>query len=176
MIKEVIIVEGKTDTQKLKKIFGEEIKTIETHGLALNDKTLSLIKKINENQGIIIFTDPDGPGKKIREKINNYVGGKTKNAFVEKSAINKNNKKIGIAEANPEDIKNALDNLITFNSNNLETITWNQYLENDFYLKANRIKICNHFGWDEKISSKTLFKWINLTQLTIKQIQNILGD
>ena len=42
-IKEIVIVEGKTDTQLLKELY--DVDTIETHGLALNDKTLELIKK-----------------------------------------------------------------------------------------------------------------------------------
>ena len=36
-IKEIIVVEGKTDTALLKELF--EVETIETHGLALDDKT-----------------------------------------------------------------------------------------------------------------------------------------
>ncbi len=42
-IKEIIVVEGKTDTALLKELF--EVETIETHGLALDDKTLNLIKR-----------------------------------------------------------------------------------------------------------------------------------
>ena len=42
-IKEIVIVEGKTDTQLLKELY--DVDTIETHGLALNDKTLELIKE-----------------------------------------------------------------------------------------------------------------------------------
>ena len=42
-IKEIVIVEGKTDTQLLKELY--DVDTIETHGLALDDKTLELIKE-----------------------------------------------------------------------------------------------------------------------------------
>ena len=61
-IKEIVIVEGKTDTALLKQLF--EVDTIETHGLALSDKTLALIKEASKSRGIIVLTDPDFPGKK----------------------------------------------------------------------------------------------------------------
>lgn len=66
-IKEIVIVEGKTDTALLKELF--VVDTIETHGLALDKKTLDLIKEASKNRGIIILTDPDYPGKKIRDQI-----------------------------------------------------------------------------------------------------------
>ena len=55
-IKEIIVVEGKTDTALLKELF--EVETIETHGLALDDKTLNLIKEASKSRGIIVLTDP----------------------------------------------------------------------------------------------------------------------
>ena len=42
-IKEVIVVEGKTDTQVLKSLF--DVDTIETHGSAIDDHVISLIKE-----------------------------------------------------------------------------------------------------------------------------------
>ena len=70
-IKEIIVVEGKTDTALLKELF--EVETIETHGLALDDKTLNLIKEASKSRGIIVLTDPDFPGKKIRDQIQKVV-------------------------------------------------------------------------------------------------------
>jgi ribonuclease M5 len=113
-IQEVIVVEGKTDTQKLQRIFGPETQTIETKGLSLTPEILTLIKKVNAQQGVIIFTDPDGPGKKIRQTLNEALGGKVKNAFITKNDIDKKSRKIGIAEADDEAIHRALDQLITF--------------------------------------------------------------
>ena len=45
-IKEIVVVEGKTDTALLKELF--EVDTIETHGLALDDKTMALIKEASK--------------------------------------------------------------------------------------------------------------------------------
>ncbi|QGS52453.1 ribonuclease M5 [Spiroplasma tabanidicola] len=175
-IKQVIIVEGKSDTAKLKIIFGEcNIETIETNGLALDNSTLELIRDINKARGVIIFTDPDGPGVKIRDVINSYLDFKCFNAFINKKNI-KNTKKIGIAEAEEKDIREALDNLIIFNSNNKQSISWEDFLKNNFYLPDNRKKIAEHFSWNEKINSKKLFKWVNLIGLDIEKIKKILGE
>lgn len=56
-IKEVIVVEGKTDTAIIKKLFDAE--TIETHGLAINEDTLDFIEQTQQKRGIIVLTDPD---------------------------------------------------------------------------------------------------------------------
>ena len=41
--------------------------TIETHGLALDDKTLELIKEASKTRGVIVLTDPDYPGLKDKK-------------------------------------------------------------------------------------------------------------
>ncbi|ATG97705.1 ribonuclease M5 [Mesoplasma lactucae] len=169
----LIIVEGKTDTQKLKKIYGDSIKTIETSGAGINDKILNNIKKASKNNEIIVFTDPDGPGKKIRERINLEFPGKVKNAFITKQDMVEGKKKIGIAEATEEAIRDALDNLIEFNNDN-QTISWHEYLDNDFYLKENRTIICNYYSFDSKTSSKTLFKWLNWMGNNVEDVKKII--
>ncbi|AUF83197.1 ribonuclease M5 [Mesoplasma syrphidae] len=174
-IKQIIIVEGKSDTQKLKKIYGENLKTIETQGLSLSKETLEFIKKVNDEIGVIIFTDPDGPGKKIRERIINFLDGKVVNAFITKENIEFNSKKIGVAEANEVAIKKALEDLVIFDKTK-ESLTWKQYLDNDFYLKENRSIICKKNGWNQQISSKTLFKWLNWINLNVEDIKAILGE
>ena len=80
-IKEVIVVEGKTDTAIIKKLFDAD--TIETHGLAINDEILDLIEQANQSRGVIVLTDPDYPGMQIRNKIMERVPS-IKHAFVDK--------------------------------------------------------------------------------------------
>ena len=65
-IKEVILVEGKNDTKKVKKIF-PNVETFETNGYDITKPKINLIKKINETRGIICFLDPDRVGKRIRD-------------------------------------------------------------------------------------------------------------
>ena len=78
-IKEVIVVEGKNDTNHLKEYF--EVDTIETNGLGLSKNTIELIKNINSKRGVILLLDPDTPGEKIRKRINDSLPN-LKNAFL----------------------------------------------------------------------------------------------
>ena len=112
-IKEVIVVEGKTDTAIIQKLFDAD--TIETHGLALTEETLDFIEEMNKTKGVILLTDPDYPGMKIRNMIMKRIP-HVKQAFVDKKdAIGK--KKLGIAEAREEAIIQALENVVSFSQN-----------------------------------------------------------
>lgn len=169
-IKEVIVVEGKTDTQVLKELF--DVETIETHGLALSSETLEYIKKVNETRGVIVLTDPDYPGTKIRNMIKDVLPN-SKHAFVKKKdAIGKN--KVGIAEARKEAIIEALDNVISFDDNK-ESITWEEFLDLDIIgNKERRLFVYEtfHLGYG---NVKTLFKRLNMVGITKEDILNILN-
>jgi len=129
----VVVVEGKTDSAKLKKIYGQTIKVIETSGMGINREIMSQIKLLGLDYQIIVFTDPDGPGKKIREVINQALEGKVYNAFIEKKDIVKPGK-IGIAEASDEAIIKALANLIVFDKHHQSlSLSWKEYLDYGFY-------------------------------------------
>ena len=109
-INEIVVVEGKTDSQLLKELY--DVDTIETHGLGLDEKTLELIKEASKTRGVIVLTDPDYPGLKIRNQVEKYVQN-CKHAFVDrKDAIGR--KKLGIAEANKEAVKKQLKMLLHF--------------------------------------------------------------
>ena len=112
MFKEVIVVEGRDDTHRLKQIY-PDIETLETNGSAINDETLERIKKLQESRGIIVFTDPDFPGNKIRQTIMQAVP-ECKHAYLQKNdAIAKNGSGVGVEHASDEAIKAALANLVT---------------------------------------------------------------
>lgn len=170
-IKEVIIVEGKTDTAILKEIF--DVTTIETKGLQLNKETQELIKKVAENRGIIILTDPDYPGMKIRNQINQLVPN-AKNAFVQKKDAIKN-KKVGIAEATKEAIIEALKNKVTYHQNQT-SISWEEFIDLGLIgNKARRLKVydCFNLGYG---NAKSLFKRLNLVGISAKQIREKIDE
>lgn len=103
-IKEAIVVEGRDDTAAVKR--AAECLVIETHGFGIKKETWNLIGKAYEEQGIIIFTDPDFSGEEIRRKLTEKFPD-AKQAFLPRSqALKKGD--IGIENAEPEDIKEAL--------------------------------------------------------------------
>lgn len=110
-IKEVIVVEGKSDTVAVKRATGAD--TIETNGSAIDEHTLIRIKHAEEVRGVIVFTDPDYPGRRIRAIIEERIPS-VKHAFLEKSkTIAKNGRKVGIEHALDEDIRGAIRSVYT---------------------------------------------------------------
>lgn len=107
-IKEIIVVEGRDDTTKIN--LSVEADTIETNGSAINKKTIERIRHAQEKRGVIIFTDPDYPGERIRRIVTEAVPG-CKHAFLtqaEARAKHPKNNSLGIEHATPEAIQRAL--------------------------------------------------------------------
>lgn len=172
MIKEVIVVEGKNDTKRLKDFF--DVDTIETHGLGLNKETIEYIKNVNEKRGIILFLDPDTPGEKIRNRLNNEIAG-LKNAFVMKEDA-RTSKKVGIEHASKEILEEALNNLITY-TDSLNSISEEEFYslglkgENDSVLKREKIAKYFHLG---KCNGKTMYKRLNMLGITYDDIVKVI--
>lgn len=170
-IKEIIVVEGKTDTAVLKSLF--DVDTIETKGLQLDNETLEVIKKANETRGVIVFTDPDYPGIRIRNQIQAVIP-TCKHAFVDKKDA-RGVHKLGIAEANKEAIIEALKNVVTFYENN-ESITWEEFLSlNIVGNKERRLNIYKLFNLGYG-NVKTLYKRLNMVNISKQQILDKLEE
>ena len=87
--------------------------TIETRGSAISDETLDQIAELQEKRGVIVFTDPDYSGEKIRKTIREAVPG-VKHAFLKrKDAVPVHQGSLGVEHASPEVIREALKNLYT---------------------------------------------------------------
>ena len=78
-IQEVLVVEGKDDTANLRRFY--DVDTYETRGSAINDDDLERIEKLNDLRGVIVFTDPDYNGERIRKIIMNAIPN-VKHAFL----------------------------------------------------------------------------------------------
>lgn len=122
-IKEAIVVEGRDDTIAVKRAI--DGLTIETHGFGIKKETWQLIEKAYNEQGVIIFTDPDFSGEEIRRKISEKFP-EAGQAFLPRAQATKKGD-IGIENAEPEDIIEALKKAhcttssgeIIFNDNDL---------------------------------------------------------
>lgn len=174
-INEIIVVEGKHDSQRLKLFF--DCETIETNGLHLDENTLKTIQLAQKQRGVIVFTDPDFPGESIRKKIVGSVNG-CKHAWIDKNKA-KTSKKVGIEHANEEDLFDALKHLIVLNSNHKET-----YKTADMLImgligsddsRAKRNYICNqvHMGM---CNSKTFMKRLNMMNISKDDLEKILTN
>ncbi|MCM3570815.1 ribonuclease M5 [Neobacillus mesonae] len=120
-IQEIIVVEGKDDTTAINRAV--EADTIETNGSAVNQIVIEKVRRAQETRGVIIFTDPDYPGEKIRKTIAAQVSG-CKHAFLPKEeAIAKSGKGVGVEHASPEAIKEALKDAQIMRKEIVEEIT-----------------------------------------------------
>lgn len=104
MIKEVIVVEGRDDYVAVKKAVDAEI--IITSGYSLPAGVIKRIRLAAQRRGVIIFTDPDYAGERIRKTISSKVQG-CRHAFLPVELATKNGD-IGIENASPKDIIDAL--------------------------------------------------------------------
>lgn len=104
MIKEVLIVEGKQDIAAIRKAV--EADCIITEGFTLKPYVLENIRRAYEKRGIIILTDPDSAGERIRKFLSRRFP-EAKHAFVPKEDATANDD-IGIEQASPEAIRTAL--------------------------------------------------------------------
>ena len=104
MLKEVLVVEGKMDTVAISKAL--EADTIETGGFTLAPYTLKQIEAAYKKRGIIILTDPDGAGERIRRYLTERFpdAGQT---FIPKYQATAHND-VGVEQAQPEAILAAL--------------------------------------------------------------------
>ena len=110
MIKEIIVVEGRDDVTAVKRALDAEL--ITTGGFGFPKGVMERIKAAQKRRGVIIFTDPDFAGEKIRKKIAAEVPG-CKHAFLPREEAKKDDGDIGIENASPKSILAALERVRT---------------------------------------------------------------
>ncbi|WP_268913907.1 ribonuclease M5 [Lentilactobacillus sp. SPB1-3] len=162
-IKEVIVVEGKDDTKRINAAVNAD--TIETRGSAIDEDTLQLIEKVAETRGIIIFTDPDFSGEKIRKIVSEAVP-EAKHAFIKKSQAvpERSTGSLGVEHASPEAIREALAHVYTVDDNPVETISVDDLLH--FGLMG---------GTGAKQRRRELSEYLNIGYVNAKQLRHRLA-
>lgn len=172
-IKEIIVVEGKHDTQKLQSCL--DCDTLETSGCRLTKNHIELIRQLQRSRGVIIFTDPDVPGEKIRNAINSQVPG-CKNAFIEKRKA-RTSKKVGVEHALPQDIKEALAHLMTNEPLQNVTISLQEFRALGLNGQANSSHLREILGntlFIGRCNAKTLWKRMNMLGLTKEDVRRLI--
>ena len=111
-IKETIVVEGKDDESAIKRAVICDV--IITRGFGIDESIFKRIEQAAEKTGVIVFTDPDFAGERIRERISKRVSG-CKHAFLSQAEATYKTD-IGIENASPESILNALKKVRTISS------------------------------------------------------------
>jgi len=105
LIREVIVVEGRDDITAVKQAVDAEV--IAVGGFGINARVIERIKEAQKRKGVIVLTDPDFAGEKIRSIISKRVKG-IKHAYIAQEDGIKGDD-IGVENASPEVIIEALN-------------------------------------------------------------------
>ena len=113
-IQEIVVVEGKDDTANLQRFY--DLDTYETRGSAINEKDLERIQRLNDLRGVIVFTDPDFNGERIRKIIMTAIP-TAKHAFLNHDeAVPRSKTKgrsLGVEHASFDDLQKAFSGLLS---------------------------------------------------------------
>ena len=115
-IQEAIVVEGRYDKNTLSQIVDAPIFETSGFGIFNNKEQMALLRRVAQSRGLIVFTDSDGAGFVIRNRIKSAIAPEfLKHAYIpdipgkerRKSAPGKEGK-LGVEGMSPEIILEAL--------------------------------------------------------------------
>ncbi len=162
----LIVVEGKSDINFLSTFI--DAKFYSVNGSALSKDDIVFLKEYTKNNKIIILTDPDYPGMKIRNTLNESLNSKNiYNAYIRKKYSIKNNK-VGVAESTIEEVLNSLKEIKNFNNKNIASSNLEM---NDLY--ALKLAGFNSKELRDKFTDQYFLGYSNSKQL-LKKLQ-LLG-
>ena len=174
-IHEIIVVEGRHDTQPLKKYF--DCATIDTGGSSIDAKVIDRIRHAADTRGVIVFTDPDTPGNQIRHIINQHVPN-CKNAFVEKRNA-RTEKKVGIEHADKETLWNALQNVVTITNEPKGSLTMSDLFELCLSGQSDSARIRRKVGEYYHVgdgNAKTMLARLNCLPITKEELREVIDQ
>lgn len=168
-------MEGKDDTARIREAVDAD--TIQTNGSAVDELVLEQIKHAQQKRGVIIFTDPDYPGERIRHIVSQNVPD-CKHAFLPKHlARSKHDKGIGIEHASVEDIREALSSVYELTEGWKETITKDDLIAYGLIggpqarRRREALGIRLHIG---KTNGKQLLRRLNMFHISSEQLDKTM--
>ena len=180
-IPEVIVVEGKDDTANLKRYY--EVDTYETRGSAINQDDLERIATLQELRGVIVFTDPDYNGERIRKIIMQEIP-QVKHAFLNRGeAVPKSKTKgrsLGVEHASYEDLEKALSGLVgSYEDEHFFDITKSDLMRLVLLMGSDSRKRREYLGEELRIgycNGKQLLKRLELFGVCLSQVEEALAS
>lgn len=160
----VIVVEGKHDVSKLSTYYDSCY--VVTNGYVIPEEEIKFIKALNDDIQIIILTDKDEAGIKIRERLNAIKP----NLINIEIAAPRSSKKKGVAECLSSDIKNALDKYAKEESKQEEYDFYKLGLLGNNYSKELRKNISNKFNLGY-VNISNMKKRLNLLNIKIEELE-----
>lgn len=186
-IKEAVIVEGKYDKIKLSSVVDTVIITTEGFRIFKNPEKLSLIRYYAEKTGIIILTDSDSAGFKIRGFLKGAVNkGRIINIYIPDIFGKEKRKEKASAEGKlgvegiPVKIisdafrKAGISSSDELPKNDITSVTFFELgLSGKPESKSKRIKLQKYLGLPELMSASSLMEILN-TMYTANELKEII--
>lgn len=168
-IKETIVVEGKHDAARIKSLVDAEV--LVTNGTHVSNAFIELIQRIDKHQGIIIFTDPDTPGKQIRNRLMRFLPN------AKHAVITQKQQKVGVEHAEDSEILAALEFAKAWTSKKDQSILLEEFNQLGLSGEVDSFKkreiISRHYRLPIS-NAKQLFKLVNMLEITKQEIEGLL--
>jgi ribonuclease M5 len=171
----VIVVEGKMDKDLLETFLEADIVT--TNGSEVSRETIEYIRALSKTRTIVVLTDPDAPGKRIRDILNSEIMGLF-NAFIQKEKAIKRHK-VGVAESDKATIMDALNHLMVPNNNSkTSNLSMNDLFELGLVGQPDSVekrKVLENRLHVDQVNGKTLLKRLKALGLDRKDLEEAIG-
>lgn len=170
----ILVVEGKSDVALLSNYIDCEF--VITNGSDVPKETISYLKNVKDKK-IIVLTDPDSPGKKIRDKLDENIPN-LNHVFIPKEKAIKHNK-VGVAECDIDTILEALGHVWVSNNTQKSTISMAELIKYglagspDADIRRKRVADKLHMG---HVNAKTFLKRINNNNISLEEVIKLSHD
>lgn len=191
-IREAIVVEGRYDKNTLAQIVDAPILETAGFGIFKNKEQMDLLRRVAKERGLIVFTDSDGAGFVIRNRIKSAIpASQLKHAYIpdiygkekRKSAPGKEGK-LGVEGMRPEVILEALRRAgATFEEEPVQSVPPREITKQDLMdlglsgspdAGERRKKLLKACRFPEHMSANAMLQALNLLY-TLEEVRNLVS-
>lgn len=191
-IREAIVVEGRYDKNTLAQIVDAPILETAGFGIFKNKEQMELLRRVAKERGLIVFTDSDGAGFVIRNRIKSAIpASQLKHAYIpdiygkekRKSAPGKEGK-LGVEGMRPEVILEALRRAgATFEEEPVQSVPPREITKQDLMdlglsgspdAGERRKKLLKACRFPEHMSANAMLQALNLLY-TLEEVQDLVS-
>ena len=191
-IREAIVVEGRYDKNTLAQIVDAPILETAGFGIFKNKEQMELLRRVAKERGLIVFTDSDGAGFVIRNRIKSAIpASQLKHAYIpdiygkekRKSAPGKEGK-LGVEGMRPEVILEALRRAgATFEEEPVQSVPLREITKQDLMdlglsgspdAGERRKKLLKACRFPEHMSANAMLQALNLLY-TLEEVRNLVS-
>ena len=191
-IREAIVVEGRYDKNTLAQIVDAPVLETAGFGIFKNKEQMDLLRRVAKERGLIVFTDSDGAGFVIRNRIKSAIpASQLKHAYIpdiygkekRKSAPGKEGK-LGVEGMRPEVILEALRRAgATFEEEPVQSVPPREITKQDLMelglsggpdASERRKKLLKACRFPEHMSANAMLQALNLLY-TLEEVQDLVS-